>query len=137
MYVQTGKIKFVFKYFPVLDQGDEGESHWAAQAAECANEQGKFWEYHDRLFLKWLGENVGMFQKSQLKKFAGDLKLDTGKFNACLDSNKNASAVASDIIDGVKLSVRGTPTFFLNDKPLQVRSLDFEEFARAIDGYLK
>ncbi len=135
--MQTGKIKFVYKYYPILDQGNDGESHWAAQAAECANEQGKFWEYHDHLFLKWLGENVGMFQKSQLKKFAGDLKLDTARFNTCLDSNKTATVVAGDIIEGSKLAVRGTPTFYLNDKPLQLRSLDFEEFARAIDGYFK
>ncbi len=135
--MQTGKIKYVFKYYPILDQGNDGESHWAAQAAECANEQGRFWDFHDKLFLKWLGENVGMYQKSQLKKFAGELKLDTAKFNACLDSGKAASVVAADVVDGAKLQVRGTPTFFINDKPLQLRSLDYEEFARAIDSYLK
>lgn len=135
--MQTGKIKLIFKYFPILDQSSEGESHWAALAAECANEQGRFWDYHDKLFLKWLGENVGMFQKSQLKKYASDLKLDTAKFNTCLDSNKTAAVIAADIADGAKLQVRGTPSFFINDKPLQIRSLDFEEFARAIDSYLK
>ncbi|MDE3089284.1 MAG: thioredoxin domain-containing protein [Chloroflexota bacterium] len=136
-YVKTGKVKFTYKYFPVLDRSDEGESHWAAQAAECANEQGKFWEYHDKLFIKWLGENVGMYQKRLLKKYAADLKLNTAQFNACLDTAKYAAVVQADIEEGVKLGVGGTPSFFINDKPLEIQSLDFEEFARLIEQNLK
>jgi protein-disulfide isomerase len=121
----------------VLDRGDSGESHWAAFAAECASEQGKFWEYHDKLFLKWLGENVGMYRKPNLKKFAVDLKLDTGRFDECLDSDKYASSIQDDIAEARQLRVPGTPTFFVNGKLLPIRSLDFEEFQRLIDPYLQ
>lgn len=136
MYVKTGKVKFVYKYFPILDRG-VGESHWAAEAAECANEQGRFWDYHDKLFVKWLGENVGMYQKDSLKKFAVDLKLNSAQFNACLDSDKYAAVVQADLDEGTKLGVPGTPTFFANGKLLQIQSLDFEAFARVIDPLLK
>lgn len=121
----------------MLDGGGIGESHWAAGAAECANEQGKFWEYHDKLFVKWLGENVGMYQKDQLKKYARDLKLNTAQFNNCIDSDKYASVVQADIDEGTKLGVRGTPTFFANGKPLQIQSLDFEGFQLLIEPLLK
>lgn len=49
-YIVPGKISFTYKYFPVIDDGRVGESHWAAQAAECASEQKRFWEYHDKLY---------------------------------------------------------------------------------------
>ena len=133
----TGKVRFVYKYYPILDRGAIGESHWAAQAAECANEQGKFWEYHDRLFVKWLGENVGMYQKNNLKKYARDLNLNTGQFNNCLDTDKYASVVQADLDEGAKLGVPGTPTFFANGKPFQIQSLDFEAFQSSIEQLLK
>jgi protein-disulfide isomerase len=78
-----------------------------------------------------------MFQKNNLKKFASDLKLNTAQFNNCLDTDKYASVVQADIDEGTKLSVRGTPTFFANGKPLQIQSLDFVEFKRLIDPLLK
>src|SRR5512135_865822 len=86
-YVKTGKIKFTFKFFPVVDQGDVGESNWAAQAAECASRQGKFWEYHDKLFGVWQGENVGTYTKAKLKTYADGIIPDTAAFNQCLDSD--------------------------------------------------
>jgi len=133
----TGKVKFVYKYYPILDRGAIGESHWAAQAAECANEQGRFWDYHDKLFVKWLGENVGMFQKDNLKKFAVDLKLNGAQFATCIDTDKYAAVVQADIDEAQKLGVGGTPTFYANGTLLQIRSLDFEEFQRLIDPLLK
>ena len=133
----TGKVKFVYKYFPVLDGPDIGESHWAAYAAECANDQGKFWEFHDDLFNRWLGENVGMYEKDMLKRFARQMKLDTAKFNECLDSDKYAQVVQADVDEGSRLGVTGTPSFFLNGKQMQPRSLNYEEFAATIDLALK
>jgi protein-disulfide isomerase len=121
----------------VIDGRNIGESHWAAEAAECANEQGRFWDYHDKLFVKWLGENVGMYQKDMLKKFAADLKLNTAQFNNCIDSDKYASVVQADIDEGTKLGVRGTPTFFANGKQLPIQALEFEEFARLLDPLLR
>ncbi len=138
MYVKTGKVKLVYKQFPILDQkAGNGESTWAALAAECANEQGKFWEYHDKLFIKWLGENVGVFSRDNLKKYAADLKLDTKQFNDCLDTNKYATAVKADYDEAVKNGARGTPTFLLNDKLLTVQSLSYADFAKAFDAALK
>ena len=78
-----------------------------------------------------------MYQKDQLKKYASALKLNTAQFNNCLDTDKYASVVQADIDEGTKLSVRGTPTFYANGKPLQIQSLDFEEFQRLIDPLLK
>jgi protein-disulfide isomerase len=135
--VATGKVKIVYKYFPVLDGQDIGESHWAAYAAECANDQGKFWQYHEDLFNRWLGENVGMYEKDMLKRFAKQLKLDTAKFNECIDSDKHAGVVDADVKEGLALQVRGTPTFFLNGKQMQIRSLNFEDFAASIEQALK
>ena len=133
----TGKVKLVYKYYPILDRGVIGESHWAAQGAECANEQGRFWDYHDKLFVKWLGENVGMYQADNLKKYARDLNLNTAQFNNCLDTGKYASVVQADLDEGAKLGVAGTPTFYANGKPFQIQSLDFEAFQRSIEPLLR
>ena len=120
-----------------MDQGKIGESHWAAQAAECANQQAKFWEYHDVLFTRWTGENVGTYTKPKLKQYAADLKLDTTAFNQCLDSDATLSIVQADTAAGTQLGVRYTPIFFINNRQVSVQSLDFSSFARAIDAAIK
>ncbi len=130
-------MKFTYKYYPVVDQGKIGESNWAAQAAECANQQGKFWEYHDKLFSMWKGENIGTFTKANLKQYSADIGLDAGKFNPCLDSDQTRQAVQADYGEGTRLGVQGTPSFFLNGKPLNVQSLDYGEFSRAFDSLSK
>jgi protein-disulfide isomerase len=91
-YVDAGKVKFVYWQFAFL--GDE--SKWAAEASECANDQGKFWEYHDYLFDHQGGENQGAFSKENLKDFAATLELDTQAFNECMDSGKYTDIVAQD-----------------------------------------
>ncbi len=113
------------------------ESHYAAQAAECANQQGKFWEYHDKLFQVWTGENVGTFTKPKLKQYAADLKLDSGKFNTCLDSDATLPAVNADIAEANRLGVNSTPTFFINGKLFQMQVGDYGEFSRTFDALLK
>lgn len=136
--MKSGKVSFTYKYFPVIDQGKIGESNWAAQAAECANLQGKFWNFHDKLFSMWSGENVGTFTKPNLKKYASDLGLDTGKFNQCLDSDQTLSAVQADIGEATRLGVQGTPTFFVNGSLLsQIDPSDYSAFARTFDSLLK
>jgi protein-disulfide isomerase len=113
------------------------ESHWAAYAAECGNEQGKFWEYHDRLFAVWQGEFFGTFTKDKLKKYAADLGLDTTKFNQCLDTERTKSIVDAEVAEAESLGIQGTPTFLVNGRLLNVRTLDFSEFARTFDALLK
>jgi len=123
-----GKVKFTYKYFPIFPTG---ESVWAAQAAECANQQGRFWEYHDRLFQVWSGENVGVYTKPRLKQYAADLKLDTTTFSQCLDTDKTLSVVQTDIAEGMRLGIHQTPTFLVNDREMQIQSLDYGQFSRA------
>ncbi len=74
-YIDSGKVNLVYKHSAFLGQ----ESVWAAQAAECAADQGKFWEYHDLLFDKQNGENVGTFTKENLIKYAKELKSGHGE----------------------------------------------------------
>ena len=121
-------MKFTYKYFPIFPTG---ESVWAAQAAECANQQGRFWEYHDRLFQVWSGENVGVYTKPRLKQYAADLKLDTTTFSQCLDTDKTLSVVQTDIAEGMRLGIHQTPTFLVNDREMQIQSLDYGQFSRA------
>jgi protein-disulfide isomerase len=113
-YISEGKINFVYKHSAFLGQ----ESVWAAQASECAADQGKFWEYHDLLFDKQTGENVGTFTKDNLIKYAQELNLDAAKFEPCLNNDETLQRVAGDTQEGGQFGVRGTPTFFINGKPL-------------------
>lgn len=109
-YIEAGQVKFVFRNFAFLGP----ESEWAAEAAECAHEQGQFWKYHDKLFANQRGENEGAFNKDNLKRFAAELGLDTKAFNRCLDSGRYAQEVQDDKEEGQRLGVRGTPAFFIN-----------------------
>ena len=86
----------------------------AAEAAECANEQGKFWQYHDILF-----QNQEMLDKESLKGYAEQLGLDAAQFNACFDSQKYKSDIEKDFHDGERLGVGGTPTFFINNRKVE------------------
>ncbi len=121
----------------MIDGDKIGESHWAAEAAECANEQGKFWEYHDKLFAVWRGENVGTYTKANLKKYAVELNLDTATFNQCVDDDKYASLVQDHLTEALQLGLPGTPSFLLDGREIPVQSLDFSEFVRFIEPELK
>lgn len=99
------KVRLVYRDFPIL--GPQSEK--AAQAAECADEQGKFWQYHDKLY-----GNQQAVETENLKQHAERLGLNTTKFNECLDSGKMASEVEKDFQDGQSYGVSGTPAFFIN-----------------------
>lgn len=114
-YVQTGKVRFVFRQFAFL--GDE--SQWAAEASECANEQGLFWIYYDRLYQEQNGENVGVYSIGNLKRFAADLGLDTAGFNQCLDSGRYTEKVQQETLEGQQAGVRGTPSVFVNGQYIE------------------
>lgn len=109
-YVDTGKIKFAFRHFAFL--GDE--SNWSAEASECANDQGKFWEYHDYLYNHQGAENSGAFSKDNLKSFALAMGLNAAEFNSCLDSGKYTKNVTDDTQAGQTAGVSGTPATFIN-----------------------
>jgi protein-disulfide isomerase len=129
--VKNGSVRFGYVHFAFL--GDE--SVWAAEASECADEQGKFWEYHDLLFNNQHGENGGAFSKDNLKKFAATLGLDTTQFNACVDSGKYMDVVKKEVAFGQQLGVQSTPTFVLNGQPI-VGGQPFETFQKMIDAAL-
>ena len=130
-YVEEGKITFVYKHSAFLGQ----ESIWAAQASECAADQGKFWDYHDLLFDKQTGENVGTYTKENLLKYAQELSLDMAKFEPCLQNDETLQRVASDTQEGGQVGVRGTPTFFINGQPL-VGAQPLQAFQQQIDAAL-
>ncbi len=130
-YVKTGKVRLEYKHFIVIGE----ESWWAAEAAECAAEQGKFWEYHDLLFQRQGGENVGTFAKPKLKGFATELKLDRDAFDKCLDSDVYKARVEADIAEGRALGVRSTPSFFVNKQAI-VGAQPFSVFRDAIEREL-
>lgn len=109
-YVDTGKVKLAYRHFAFLGE----ESNWSAEASECANEQGKFWEFHDYLYANQGAENAGVFSKNNLKGFAASLGLNTTQFNSCLDSGKYTQAVADDVKGGQTAGVTATPTLFVN-----------------------
>ena len=131
-YLQSGKVRFGYFDFAFLGQ----ESNWAAEAAECAADQNKFWEYHDMLYSSQAGENQGAFNKDNLKKFAKDLKLDTSAFNNCFDSGKYTQLIQDDSNTASSIGVRSTPTFLINGQPL-IGAQPFEAFQRVIDPLLQ
>ena len=126
-YVDSGKARVAIRDFPLPLHSN---SEKAAEASECANEQGKFWEYHDKLF-----ENQQYLGVSDLKQYAKELGLDTAKFNQCLDSGKYAGEVQKDLQDGQSYGVSGTPTIFINGKAV-VGAQPFSVFKQAIEAEL-
>lgn len=107
--VPTGKVKLVWHNLAFLGP----ESVWAAEAAECAADQGKFWEYHDKLFEEQSGENQGAFEKPSLERFAAELGLDTARFDQCLASGQHRSDVESEREQGMAEGVHMTPTLIV------------------------
>ena len=131
-YVQPGKVKLVFYHYPFI--GDE--SFRAAEASECANDQGKFWEYADLLFQNQAGENQGAFSDTQLASFARQLKLDVEQFKTCLADQRHLSAIQASLDDGNARGVYSVPTLFINGQ--MVRGvLSLESFEQHLAPYLK
>ncbi len=109
-YIDSGKVKLVWKNFAWIGS----ESKLAAQAAACAQEQGKFWEYHDHLYANQRGENTGYLSAATLKTFASALALDRAAFDPCLDSGRYKATVDRDGSEVRSLGLTGTPTFVIN-----------------------
>lgn len=109
-YVDTGKVNFVFVDFAFLGR----DSSKASQASYCAEDQGKYWEYHNQLYNAQESQiDNGWANSERLKAFAFSLGLDMELFESCLDSGKYAKRVQYNIAEAKKFSVTGTPTFFI------------------------
>ena len=122
------KIFFVYRHFPLLATHQYALK--AAEAAEAAGEQGKFWEYHDILFA-----NQDNLKTEDLKNYAKQIGLDVKKFNEALDSGKHKDKVLSDLDDGEKFGVTSTPTFFINGQ-MHRGVLNLDQFKSEIDKAL-
>lgn len=121
-YVDKGKVRFVYRDFPL---SFHPMAVPAAEAAECAHEQGKFWEYHDKIFT-----NQESLSQENLKKWASELGMDSSKFNSCVDSRKFKSEVEKDFSDGSAAGVSGTPTFYIgNDKDGYIQVVGAQPYA--------
>jgi protein-disulfide isomerase len=121
------KVRIVYRNFPLANHPN---ARPAAEAAACATEQGKFWEYHDRLF-----ENQSKLADADLKQHAAAIGLDTAKFNACFDAKKFAKDIDTDVAAGQEAGVSGTPAFFVNGRSVN-GAQPFEAFRRVIDEEL-
>ncbi len=131
-YIDTGKAKVVYHNFAVIGN----ESIWAAEAADCAGDQNKFWDYSTYLLENQAGENQGAFTKDKLKQFAVKLNLDTSLFNTCLDSDKYKTSVQQELNQGQSLGVRATPTFFVNGQKFE-GMIPADQLTKLIDSLNK
>jgi len=122
------KVRVIFRNFPL---SIHPQALKAGEAASCAAEQGKFWEMHDRLFA-----NQAKLQVPDLKEHAAALGLDAAAFAQCLDSSRHTADVQRDVEAGTGYGVSGTPSFFINGRPL-VGAQPFEGFAQVIDDELE
>jgi len=132
-YVNTGKARFIFKNYAFLGP----QSVLASEAAECATDQGKFWQYHDWLYGNQAPESdLGYYSKDNLVKYAGKVGLNTSQFSSCLDAGKYSKKVSEDLAYGQKIGVTGTPTTFINGQMI-VGAQPYETFKTAIENALK
>ncbi len=120
-----GTLKYVIRNYPVSSLHPHARK--AAEAAECAHDQGQFWPYHDALF-----SHTTALQVDSLKRYAEDIGLNTAEFNRCLDTGEKADVVSRGLEDGRRYGVRGTPTFFINGRIL-VGAQSLAVFKSAID----
>lgn len=121
------KVSFEYKHYPL---NFHPFAQKGAEASECAGDQGKFWQLHDKIF-----ENQESLSLATLKQWAKDIGLNSGKFNSCLDSGKYADKVQADFREGQSLGVSGTPTVFINGEKI-VGAQPYETFKAAIDKLL-
>ncbi len=131
-YIDTGKISFYYRHYQFLGPA----SVVAGNAAECANEQGKFWQLHDYLYTNQPSESdTSMYTTDNLTQIAGQLGMNTDQFRSCLDSKKYDKNVSDDLAAGQKAGVNGTPTLFINGLPV-VGAQPYTAFKTVIDQEL-
>jgi protein-disulfide isomerase len=131
-YVATGKV--YYEYHSV--GGFIGpESADAANAAYCAADQNKFWEYHDMLFANWSGENAGDFTPDKLRQYAAAVHLNLNQFNTCLNAGAHSDQVNQDVSDAKAAGVHATPSFIINGNLVE-GAQPYSNFQKTIDAAL-
>lgn len=131
-FIETGKVKLVFKDFPL----NGPDSVLAAEAAYCAQDQGKYWQYHDELYKNWGGERTGWITRDSLDKFATTVSVDLEKFDKCLDDHKYLERVNQMYEFGKEIGIDATPSFlvFNNEKIIKITgNQPLEVFLKSLD----
>ena len=131
-FINTGKVKLVFKDFPLNGQ----DSLLAAEASYCAEDQEKYWQYHDELYKNWGGERTGWITRESLENFANTVNLDLNEFNKCLDDHKYQNKVKIIHEFGKEIGIDATPSFlvFNGEKIIKIRgNQPLEVFLKTFD----
>ena len=133
-YIKTGKVKLIFKDFPL----NGPDSILAAEATYCAHDQGKYWNLHDEIYKNWAGERTGWITRDSLSSFASKIDLNSDKFNNCIDAHVYKNKVNQLYDFGKEIGIDATPSFLIfNDEkiimirgnqPLEVFLKTFDEF---------
>jgi protein-disulfide isomerase len=117
-YVATGKVFYTFRFYPLIEKYTAGntESSHSANAALCAADQGRFWDYHDILFANWGGENQGAYRDERLLAFARSLNLEMDSFETCFNTMPYTDQIEQDFQLGKQMGINSTPSIFVNGK---------------------
>ena len=131
-YINSGRANFVFKDFPL----NGPDSIFAAEAAYCADDQGKYWQYHDELYTNWGGERTGWITVDSLNKFATTVDLEIDEFNSCINEHKYRQRVLELEKFGKEIGIDATPSFliFNDEKIIKIRgNQPVDVFRKAIE----
>ena len=132
-FIDTGKAKLVFRDYPL----NGPDSLLAAEATHCANDQGKYWQYHDELYKNWGGERTGWITIESLNRFAETVNLNLDEFNACLEEHTYQDMVVAQYEHGREIGIDATPSFliFNEEKTIKIRgNQPLETFLRTFDA---
>jgi protein-disulfide isomerase len=135
-YVDTGKVRIVYRDFPIDEIHPEATI--SAIAANCAGDQGKYFEFHDKVFREQdrRGRDIVRFRMAELKRWATEIGLDAPTFNECVDAGRHKDEVVKDYNDGTGVGISGTPFFFINGRVI-AGAQPFGNFRRVIEEELK
>lgn len=131
-YVDTGKVKIDYRHYPLPFHP---QAKPLAIASECANDQGKFWEMHDKIFATNTAGGITGATADTYKQWAVDIGLDAATFNSCYDAQKHTDIITKDTSLGSSVGVSGTPTFYINGRQL-VGAVPFDSFKTIIEDEL-
>ncbi|WP_316505154.1 DsbA family protein [Nitrosopumilus sp.] len=136
-YVETGKVRMIFKDYNIIGPDSINASH----GAHCANDQGLFWEYHDILYSNWTGENNGWASSENLTKFAQEIDLDMETWVECMTNETHSQVIIASNEDARLLELTGTPVFFVIGPDGQITRLfgaqPYDSFKNIFETELK
>ena len=125
-YIMTGQVKYVYRDFPL----NGVDSKLAAEASYCADDQNKYWMYHNMLFKNWNGEKTGWISMNSLMKFAADIDLDISEFNKCLNDHKYSQKVINNQNYAKSVGIDSTPSFLIFDAEQLIRIIGAQPLER-------